>query len=102
MILWYALCSSWKGIDGVMRKRFPKVSWSWVFIIKHVTGTCGINAHLSRIDPTKYRNNVCPSRGISTEMTSHIVKCQDKGRTELFHATVDKMVEWMHSNDTDL
>ena len=36
------------------------------------------------------------------ETTSHIVKRQDKGRTELFHAMVDKMVKWMNSNDTDL
>ena len=38
---------------------------------------------------------------MSLEETRHIVTCQDKGRTELFHATVDEMVKWMHSNDTD-
>ena len=48
----------WKGMDGLMKKRFPKMFR--VFITKHVTGTCGINAHLSKIDPIKYKN-VCPS-----------------------------------------
>ena len=80
----------WKGMDGVTRKRSPKMFR--VFITKHVTGTCGINAHLSKTYPIKYKN-VCPSCEISLGKTSHIVKCQDKGRTELFHAMVDEMVE---------
>ena len=71
-----------------------------VFITKDMTGTCGINAHLFKIDSTKYKN-VCPSCVGSLETTSHIVKRPDKGRTELVQATVDKMVEWMQSNDTD-
>ena len=51
----------WKGMNGVTRKRSPKMFR--VFITKHVTGTCGINAHLSKIDPIKYKN-VCPSCGM--------------------------------------
>ena len=77
-------------MDRVTRKRFSEMFR--VFITKHITGTCGINAHLSKIGPIKYKN-VCPSCGMSPEETSHIVKCQDKGRTELFHATVDEMVK---------
>ena len=38
---------------------------------------------------------------MSPEETSHIVTCQDKGRTDLFHVTIDEMMKWMHSNDTD-
>ena len=85
-------------MDRVMRKRSPKMFRG--FITKNITGACGINAHLSRIYSTKNKN-VCPSCGVSPETTSHIVKCQDKGRTELFHATVNEMVKWMHSSDTD-
>ena len=34
-------------------------------------------------------------------MTSHVVKWQEEGRTEVFHVMVNKMVERMNSNDTD-
>ena len=71
-----------------------------VFITKHVTRACGINTHLSKIDSTEY-NNVCPSCGVPLEVTSHIVRCQDKSRTELFHGTVAEMVKCIHLNGTD-
>ena len=79
-----------KGMEGVIWKRSSRMFC--VFITKHVTGACGINSHLSKIDWTKYKNG-CLSCGGSPETSSHIVRCLDKGRTELFHATVDKMLE---------
>ena len=64
----------WKGMDGVIRKRFPNIIR--VFITEHAIVTCGINAHLSKIGCSKY-NNVCPGCGVSPEATSHIVRYQD-------------------------
>ena len=60
----------------------------------------GINAHLSKIDSTKY-NDVFPICGGSTETTNHIVKCPGTGRTKLFQATVDVLLELMQKNETD-
>ena len=71
-----------------------------VFITKHIPITCGISAHLPKIDSTMYRN-VCPSCGSSPNTTSHIMKCTGEIITELFQAMVDDTVEWMQKNDTN-
>ena len=77
----------WKEMYGIMRKRLSEMFR--VFITKHVTGTCGINTRLLKVVSNKYKN-VCLSCGGSPEATRHIAKCPDEGRTELFHAMVDK------------
>ena len=61
----------WTEMDGVMRKRNPNMFR--VSTTKYVIRTCGIDAHLSKIDSTKYKN-----------------ERPDNGRTEFFQATVEK------------
>ena len=96
-----------------MRTKFPKMFCTW--ITKHVSGCCGVNSHLNYIDDEV--ENKCPScglRGIKTlnattgkmrnvggETTHHISVCPDPDHTKLFQSSVDELVRWMSSHDTD-
>ena len=45
--------------------------------------------------------NVCPSCGQRDETTSHITRCRNEGCDEVFHASVDEIMDWMQRTETD-
>jgi hypothetical protein len=86
----------WDGVEACMDK-FPTMFRVWV--TKHVSHFCGINRHLSRIDPSI--SNTCPSCGCINEDTSHVVRCPSPGRTSFYQESVSVLVKWLEEADTD-
>lgn len=86
----------WPGMGKVMRD-FPRMFRVWV--TKHVSHFCGTNRQLNRIDPRI--KNKCPSCGKHDEPTSHINRCKDSGRTQLFKESVEEVADWLYSAGTD-
>jgi len=88
----------WEGMERVM-KSFPEMFWVWV--TKHVSHFQGTNCQLSRI--SKSVKNVCPSCGCHDGATSHITRCQDRGRSQLFAESVEQLVQcrWLVDQQTD-
>jgi len=87
----------WKGMDRLMRTKFPRMLK--VFLAKHVSGCCGVNAYLSHWDESV--ENVCNSCKGPNEDIYHITTCPDKDRTTFFQSCVDDVVKWMKKARTD-
>ena len=83
----------WDGMDKLMNKWFPRMFGN--FFTKHVSRCCGVNRYLSKWHRVegKLVENVSPSCGQRDETTSHITCCCDDARDEVFHASVDKIVD---------
>ena len=62
-------------------------------------GVCGCNEHMSRFDPSV--KNVCPACGKQGESVAHVAGCNDQGREEMSLSSVDDVVRWMESSETD-
>jgi hypothetical protein len=86
----------WEGMNRFLSNS-PQMFQTW--LTKHVSGFCGTNRHLSRIDDTVV--NTCPCCGHSDESVAHITRCPDPGRqTALSHA-VDNLTQWLTATHTD-
>ena len=68
-------------------------------VTKHASRCCGVNRYLSKWHKVdgKLVENICPSCGQRDETTFHITRCGG----EVFHASVDEIVDWMERNETD-
>ena len=62
-------------------------------------GVCDCNEHMSRFDPSV--ENVCPACGQPGHSVGHVVICNEPGRKEMFLSSVDDIVRWMESSETD-
>ena len=87
----------WKGMDKVMSRNFSRRFRVWM--AKHVSGTCGVNAFLSKWDKSVV--DLCPSCGITGETTAHITVCTDSHRTSQYHKSVEQLETWLDDNQTD-
>ena len=70
-----------------------------VYVTKNTSHFCGTNRHLSRIDPSV--ENVCPSCGCDDEPASHITRCEDEGRREMWRRGIADLVSWLSSTVSD-
>ena len=70
-----------------------------VFLAKHVSGCCGVNAYLSHWDESV--ENVCNSCKGPNEDIYHITTCPNKDRTAFFQSCVDDVVKWMKKARSD-
>ena len=86
----------WGGMDRVM-SRFPQQFQIWV--TKQVSHFCGTNKQRHRIDSSI--DHCCPSCGERNESASHITRCLEDGRSEMFRDSVDSLVRWASSQHTD-
>lgn len=70
-----------------------------IWLTKQVSGFCGTNHMLNNI----YGNVVdpCPNCGFNPERSRHIPLCRDKGRTATYSVSVQRLVEWLVSQQTD-
>ncbi len=84
----------WDNVEKAM-STLPKMLQVW--ITKHVSGFCGTNKHLSRVD--KSHNSRCNCCGAQEESTQHITRCTNPGRTKMFHETVSDLVHWMRQKN---
>ena len=86
----------WDGMGSAM-KTFPTMFRRW--IAKHVCGFCGCNAHLSHY--VEGLENVCQACNARGETTAHITICPDNEQSKLYKVSVDALVSWMDSYETD-
>jgi hypothetical protein len=86
----------WEGIGRSM-SMYPQMFWTW--LTKHVSGFCGVNRHLSKIDSSI--ENVCPCCGHEDESVAHITRCPDPGRQKALNLSVDNIVAWMTETHSD-
>jgi hypothetical protein len=86
----------WGGLEKAMLS-YPQMFRTWV--TKQVSGFCGTNRHLAKIDTLV--ENVCPCCGNDDESTAHITRCPDPGRQKTFKQSVDKLLRWMKETHVD-
>jgi hypothetical protein len=88
---------NWDMIHRVMHA-FPQMYRVW--ITKHVSGFCGTNKQLSRMDSSV--TNKCMCCGRRDEDKRHISRCPDPGRSTLFAQTVNDLIKWMGNSNSDI
>ena len=86
----------WQGVGRAM-KSYPQLYRVWV--TKHTSRFCGTNRQLARIDSSV--KNVCPSCGCRNESSTHLTRCSDPVRVQMFELTVGDLVTWMRSTKVD-
>lgn len=86
----------WDGVEKVLG-RCPEMFSVWA--AKQVSGFCGNNHLLHHINGVTV--DVCPNCGCHPERASHIIFCRDTARSNVFNASVDRLVEWLASQRTD-
>ena len=69
----------WDGIGAVMH-RCPMMFWNWV--TKQVSGSCGTNHELSKMDDTVV--DECPTCQHAPETSKHMTRCHHHGWRTLF------------------
>ena len=88
---------NWDAVHRVMTK-LPQMYRVW--ITKHVSGFCGTNKQLSRMQSsTQNRCMCCCRRG---EDRLHITRCPDPGRSAMFNQTVEDLINWMKRSNGDI
>lgn len=81
---------AWDNVARVMSS-YPQMYRTWV--TKHISGFCGNNRQLSRIDPSTV--NRCPCCHHPDDSTSHLTRCLNPGRKAMFTKSVDELLDWM-------
>ena len=84
----------WDNIERTMTN-LPKMLQVW--ITKHVSGFCGTNKHLSRLDIS--HSTRCKCCGAQVETTQHITRCPNPGRVRMFEETVSDLAQWMRTQN---
>jgi hypothetical protein len=91
----------WEGMQKVMQS-FPEMFRVWV--TKHISHFNGTNRMLSRFPGTATCpkvHNRCPNCKRFDESTSHITRCRDQGRSDIFRSSVEALREWLRDQQTD-
>ena len=71
-----------------------------VWASKQVLGIAGTNAMQARYTP--HHDKRCPSCGICKETCGHVLMCEEAGRVDLLHQSIDLVDKWMKDHGTDL
>ena len=86
----------WDGLEKVMNSA-PEM-WS-VWVTKQVSGFCGTN-HMLR----NFQDGVvdqCPNCLCTPERATHIFNCRDPARSQIYEDSVDILITWLSSQQTD-
>jgi hypothetical protein len=75
--------------------RLPTHRHRW--LSKWLTGFCGVGIMLQRYRHQHHSD--CPRCGISGESTAHIIQCQENGARQLWSKEIQKLQQWMLTND---
>ena len=87
----------WDGVERALTG-FPKTFRN--FVTKQTSKFCDTNRQLSRYDPTV--ENVCPSCGRRDEVSKHITRRKEEGRTKLWKKSVQEIGVWIGQPTSDL
>jgi hypothetical protein len=70
-----------------------------VFVTKMVSHFCGTNLQLFRYGESE--SHSCPSCGLPEESSSHITRCKDPGRSQMFDESADLFLDWLYETHMD-
>lgn len=98
-----------KWIDG---EQFDEVYWPacyaalngtkrmfQMFACKQTFGIAGCNRNQAYYTPG--HDKKCPSCGEETETCAHILSCDEAGRVDLLHRSIDLLDRWLRENSTE-
>jgi hypothetical protein len=99
-----------KGGLGWEEERFNQVAWTELYralsskpdmyqlwLSKQCIGVCATRRNLARIQDIL--DDRCPNCGIGPEKSTHLNRCPDQGRTQLFKEGVANLSIWMRQSD---
>lgn len=91
---------------------FEEVEWSAVYktllevprmfqiwACKQVCGVAGTNEMQARYTPNHSKK--CPSCGVAVETCGHVLACEEAGRVDLLHKSIDLVDQWMKEQGTE-
>lgn len=88
-VLWPAV---YKALNEV-----PRMFQVWA--CKQVTGVAGTNEMQARYTPN--HDKQCPSCGDAIETCGHVLMCEEVGRVDCLHKSIDLVDTWLKDHGTD-
>ena len=70
-----------------------------IFACKQTMGIAGCNNNLAYYTPGHDRR--CPSCGVARETCAHILACEESGRVEVLHKSIDLLDQWLRDSGTE-
>jgi hypothetical protein len=70
-----------------------------LFASKQTLGIAGCNVNQAFYTPG--HNKMCPSCGVVQERCSHVLMCEEAGRVEVLHNSIEHLNRWLKDNGTD-
>ena len=69
-----------------------------IFASKQTFGIAGCNVNQAYYTPG--HNKMCPSCGVVQETSSHVLHCNEVGRVDVLHKSIDYLDRWLKENGT--
>ena len=70
-----------------------------IWVCKQAMGVAGTNEMQTRYTPGHDKR--CPSCNDAIETCGHVLTCEEEGRVDILHKSIDLLERWMDDNDTD-
>jgi hypothetical protein len=70
-----------------------------IFACKQTFGIAGCNANQAYYTPGHDRR--CPSCGVETETCAHVLSCNEAGRVDVLHKSIDLLDQWLKDSGTE-
>ena len=70
-----------------------------LFAAKQTLGIAGCNVNQAYYTPGHDKR--CPSCGVAFETCEHILTCEEEGRVDVLHRSIDLLDKWLRDNGTD-
>jgi hypothetical protein len=86
----------WPAVNTALTE-VPRMFQVWAS--KQVCGVAGTNEMQARYTPNHDRR--CPSCGVQVETCGHVLFCEEAGRVDLLHKSVDLVDGWLKDQGTD-
>eukprot|EP00956_Cyclotella_meneghiniana_P022017 scaffold40896_cov41-Cyclotella_meneghiniana.AAC.6 len=86
----------WRSCYGALVAA-PRMFQIWA--CKQAMGVAGTNEMQARYTPGHDKR--CPSCNDAIETCGHVLTCEEEGRVDILHKSIDLLERWMDDNDTD-
>ena len=70
-----------------------------LFAAKQTLGIAGCNVNQAYYTPG--HDPICPSCGVAQETCGHVLACDEAGRVEVLHRSIDLLDKWLKENGTE-
>jgi hypothetical protein len=101
-----------KKVGALTYGQFDEVHWESVYqaltevprlfslwACKQVMSIAGTNVMQAKYTPN--HDKKCPSCGVCNETCGHVLKCEEAGRVETLHASIELVDRWLGDHGTD-